>query len=116
MSADDRGTGENPLLEIVEKAVERGIRFDPERALKEKGIVAAVWSHRERDSDNIAGPTGLRGLEDELELLELEEDELGDPAEGHYDELLTRGVKRHNGNASESARSEKNLRLGDARG
>jgi hypothetical protein len=42
ISGDDRGIGENPLLEIVEKAVERGIRFDPERALKEKGIVAAV--------------------------------------------------------------------------
>jgi len=59
MSTDDRGISENPLLEIVEKAVERGKRFDPKRALKEKGIVAAVWSRRERDSNNIAGPTGL---------------------------------------------------------
>jgi hypothetical protein len=42
MSMDDGGIGENPLLEIVEKAVERGKRFDPERALKEKGIVAAI--------------------------------------------------------------------------
>jgi hypothetical protein len=59
MSADDGGIGENPLLEIVEKAVERGIRFDPERALEEKGTIAAVWSYRERDSNNIAGLTGL---------------------------------------------------------
>jgi len=42
MSADDRGISENPLLEIVEKAVKRGKHFDPKRALKEKGIVAAV--------------------------------------------------------------------------